>query len=178
MEQKSSIRPKQYTHINYTALLIYMMKNRVSMEQAMLDNGLNIAKSTVTRNLRKIEKDLKEGEEEFEIIQLYKNEYLANVQKVKFPERIKEKIENLPNREVIEKDELEDLYKKLSTMYCIFETCGRNMEKAVQAINTGMTPLGKMTITVPGFAKNMKRYEIVKEEIQKRKKEKGLRERE
>ena len=73
---------------------------------------------------------------------------------------------------------LEDLYKKLSTMYCIFETCGRNMEKAVQAINTGMTPLGKMTITVQGFAKNMQRYEIVKQEIQKRKREKGLGERE
>ena len=178
MEPKSSIRPKQYTHINYTALLIYMMKNRVSMEQAMIDNGLEIAKSTVTRNLKKIEKDLKEGEEGFEIIQLYKNGYLANIQKEKLPENIEDKIQNLPNKDIVEKEELEDLYKKLSTMHSILEACDGNMEKAVEAINRGTTPLGKMTISFQGFAKNMQRYEIVKQEMQKRKKEKGLEERE
>lgn len=179
MEPKQVIRPKQYTHIDYTALLIYVMKNHISMEQAMIDNGLSeIAKSTITRNLQKIEKEAIEGQEEYEIIELYKNKYLANLQKSIMPEEIAQAIEDLPNKKVVKKGELEDLYKKLFIMNQILQACDGNIEKAVQAINTGSTPLGAVTISYQGFVKNMKRYKEVKNQIEKNDNNRGLEERE
>lgn len=180
MDKKRSIRPKQYTHIDYIALLIYIMKNYVSMEQAMNENGLSsIAKSTITRNLKKIESQLEEGQEEFEIIQLYKNGYLVNMQKNILPTTVEEQIENLPDKEVVNKEKLEDLYKKLSLMHSVLESCDGNMQKAVDAINNGGTPLGSFSLSYQAFAKNMKRYEVVKVEIEKMNQEKlRLKERE
>ena len=35
MENKKTVKPKQYSHIDYEALLIYIMKNHISMEQAI-----------------------------------------------------------------------------------------------------------------------------------------------
>ena len=57
MENKKAVKPKQYSHIDYEALLIYIMKNHISMDQAIEELDLNIARATVTRNINKIKAD-------------------------------------------------------------------------------------------------------------------------
>ena len=62
--KKNEIRPKQYTHIDYEALLIYVMKNNVSLEENDISNYIkyddnyfeNISFDILIRNLKKEEK--------------------------------------------------------------------------------------------------------------------------
>ena len=53
MNEEKKVKPKQYTHIDYTAFLIYLMKTHKPFERAMEELGINIAKSTVNRNIKK-----------------------------------------------------------------------------------------------------------------------------
>ena len=43
-ESERKVKPKQYSHIDYEALLIYAMKNHISIEKAIEENGLTIAR--------------------------------------------------------------------------------------------------------------------------------------
>lgn len=160
--QVKKIKPKEYTHIDYEALLIYIMKNGVSLEQALEDNGLTIARSTFTRNINKI----LEKNEDNEVIGLYRDEYSKERQKG-LSEPLKQKIAELPDKKIVNKVLLEDLYKKLTMMKAIIESCGGSMKKAVEAINTGNTPLGQVQITRQGLKKNMEKYEEVRNEYLK-----------
>lgn len=161
MEPKS-YKPKQYSHIDYEALIIYLMKHRISVEQAIKDLDLNISRITVTRNLNKMEQN--------PIVAIYREEYIPNVQKgAKMPEEIVQEIQNLPDKEVQTGDILEETYRTLSIMKEIIEQCGGNMTQAAKVISGGATPLGNVSITHQGLSKNMKNYERVKEEYKKQK---------
>ncbi len=46
-ENEKRIKPREYSHIDYEALLIYAMKNHISVEKAIKENGLTISRITV-----------------------------------------------------------------------------------------------------------------------------------
>lgn len=180
MEKKSEnhvqrkIKPKQYTHIDYEALLIEAMKERCSIEECIARNGLDIARSTVIRNIRK----LKESKEDVSIIDLYEEQYVPNIQKKELPKKLQDKIEELPSRPVVIKPELEDLLKKLTIMNEILEQANGNYAEAARVISSGTTLLGNVTISHMGLEKNIKHYQEIKRELaeeqkQKEKEEKG-----
>ncbi len=157
--EKKIYRPKTYTHIDYEALVIYAMKYRVSIEQAMKDNNIEIARSTVIRNIKKL------ANNNNSIIALYQSGYVPNMQKKELPEYIKCKIESLDEKPIIKCNELDDIYKKLSTMEEIIKACNGNITEAARKINSGKTPLGKIkSITHQGLLKDMKYLERVKEQ--------------
>ncbi len=98
MEEKASnIKPKQYTHIDYEALLIYAMKHHISLERAIEENNLAIARSTVIRNIRKMKK---EATRDNTIIEFYQEEYVPNYQKSELSPRIIQVIDSLPLKRV------------------------------------------------------------------------------
>ncbi len=162
------IKPKQYTHIDYEAILIEAMQERCSIEECLARNGLKIARSTVLRNIRKI----KENGEDLSIIDLYEKEYVPNMQKEKLPEKLQQKIDELPSRVVVIKPELEDLLKKLNIMNEILEQTNGNYSEAARIISSGTTILGNVTISHTGLEKNIKHYQEIKRELAKEKKQK------
>ena len=166
METKKERKPKQYTHIDYEALLIYVMKNRTSIYKAIEDLELDVARSTIVRNINKI----KEKDKNNEVISLYQNGYVPNMQKDILPQNIREKISLLPNKKVITQAKLEDLYRKLHSMKEIIDSCGGNLTEATRKINSGTTSLGNVKITRQGLGKDMAYYEVVKEAYEKTKK--------
>ena len=163
MEKSKKVKPKQYTHIDYEALLIYIMKNNITVDKALEVFGLDIARSTVIRNIRK----LKEQNKGNEIISLYQKKYVPNMQSKTLPIALQEKIDLLPNKPVIIQDKLEVLYNKLYCMKQIIDSCGGNLSEATRLINSGTTILGNVKISRQGLGKNMSYYEKVKEEYEK-----------
>ena len=162
---EKEIKPKQYTHIDYEALLIYAMKNHMSIEQCISELKLNIARSTLLRNINKIKK----LDEYNEIINLYQNGYVPNMQKKELPEDIERKIEELDERPIIKKNRIEDLYGKLNVMKEILDICNENYAETARVISSGSTPLGNVKITTQGLRKNMLHYEDVKKQYEKEK---------
>ena len=155
------VKPKQYTHIDYEALLIYVMKNHTSVVQAIEDLEIDIARSTIVRNINKLKK------ENSSIVNLYQNFYICNMQKKQLPEELQYKINSLEERKIVDKNELEDLYQKLLYMKKIVEQCDGNVAMAARTISNGTTILGDIKITTQGLQKNLKRYEIVEKEYKK-----------
>ena len=84
MENKKEVKPKQYSHIDYEALLIYIMKNHISMDQAIEELDLNIARATVTRNINKIKADNNENA----VIDLYQKIYTHKNQNKVLPKSL------------------------------------------------------------------------------------------
>ncbi len=160
-ETESKIKPKQYSHIDYEALLIYTMKRHISLERAIEENGLTIARSTVIRNIRKMKK---EKGKNLDIINFYQDVYVPKYQTPELPEEILRAINELPDKNVVIKGELDDLYRKLSIMNQIVEACNGNITKATEKINSGQTPLGKnKPITIQGLAKDIKYFKKTRE---------------
>ena len=164
------VKPKQYSHIDYEAILIYMMQQKVSLQKTLDDHNLDIARSTFERNINKIDE---KSNGQNKIINLYKNGYVPNMQKQEMPEEIKRNIDLLESRDVVVKDELQELYDKLSKMKAIVEQCNGNYAEATRQINSGNTILGNVHITRQGLGKDLSRYELVKETIEKRNKQKN-----
>lgn len=171
-KKERKVKPKQYTHIDYEAILVQTMKERCSVEECLRKNGLEIARSTVVRNIKKI----RECEEGSAIIELYEKEYVPNFQKECLPEKLQQKIDDLPCKRVIIKLENEDLYKKLSIMHGIIESCNGNISEAARVISTGGTLLGKVRISAQGLAKDMKYFERIKQELKKEKEKEEIKE--
>ena len=168
MEEKK-IKPKQYTHIDYEALLVYTMKKNIPLEQAIEENGLQIARSTVIRNIKKIKQD---KEKDTAIIDYYQNVYVKNLQKSQIPDEIKLKIDSFEQKPITTKNELEDLHNKLSIMNSVLQEAGGNYAKATRMINSGTTKLGKIKpITVQAFRKDIKYFERIKEKMEEKIKE-------
>ena len=165
--KQGRIKPKQYTHIDYEALLIQAMKERCSIEECLARNELKIARSTVIRNIRKI----KESGGDLSIIDLYEKQYVPNIQKEELPEKLQQKIEDLPSRPVVTKPELEDLLRKLSIMEKIVEQANGSYAEAARIISSGTTLLGNVTISHTGVEKNMKHYQEIKRELAREKKQ-------
>ena len=164
MEEKK-IKPKQYSHIDYEALLIYVMKHGVSLEKALEEHGLDIARSTVIRNIDRIKK---EEDRDLSVIDFYQNRYVPNSQKSEMPKDILRKIQEFEEKPVVIKNELEDLYNKLSTMNEIVEDCGGNIAEATRRINSGNTPLGTVkSISVQGLRKDINYFKAIKEQLEK-----------
>lgn len=164
MNENKKVKPKQYSHIDYEAILIYSMKNRVSIDDIIKKFNLDIARSTLIRNISKLKAQNKDNE----IISFYQDVYVPNMQKKELPEYIAKEIDSIEDRPIIiKKSELEDLYKKLSDMKNIVESCGNNVSIAARVINSGNTILGNIKISTQGLRKNLKRYEIVKREYEK-----------
>ena len=174
MEEKARIiKPKEYFHIDYEALLIYAMKKHVSLERAIEENGLTIARSTVIRNIRKMKQDVTRDNS---IIEFYQEEYVPNCQKPELPARIIRGIASLPQKKVVIKNELQDLYNKLSTMNEIVQACDGNLAEATRKINSGKTILGNVKpISRQGLEKDIKYFQEIREIIEKEieKEEKG-----
>lgn len=139
-EEEKKIKPKQYSHIDYEALLIYAMKNHISLEKAMEENELAIARSTVIRNIRRMKQ---EKGRDTRIIEFYQQVYVPNYQKSELPEKIVQAIEELPEKRVVIKNELEDLYNKLYIMNEIVKASDGNMAEATRKINSGQTRIRK-----------------------------------
>lgn len=159
------IKPKEYSHIDYEALLIYAMKNHVSIEKAIEDNGLTIARSTVTRAIKRIKE---QEEKDTSIIDFYQQIYVPNFQKPELPEKIKQVIDELPSKDVVTKSELEDLYHKLYRMNEVVESCQGNIAEATRKINSGQTPLGNVApISVQGVRKDINYFKKVRELMEK-----------
>lgn len=81
----------------------------------------------------------------------------------------------MPLKRVVIKNELDDLYYKLSTMNEIVQICNGNITEATRKINSGQTILGNVKpISVQGLGKNIKYFqkikEIMEEEIEKEEK--------
>lgn len=165
MSKEKKVKPKKYTHIDYIALLTHVMKRRISVESAIDELELNISRSTIVRNIKKIKET--GNEEEKEIINLYQEQYVPNMQKDEFPESLQLKIDNLPEKGIINKNELEDLYNKLYRMKQIIESCNGNIAEAARVISSGTTILGNVSITPQGLNKVIKKFEQVKEEYYK-----------
>lgn len=85
-KSERELKPRQYSHIDYEALLIYAMKRHISVEKSIEENGLTIAKSTVVRNIRKIKQ---EKDRDLSVIEFYQNVHTPNFQKPEMPEYIK-----------------------------------------------------------------------------------------
>ena len=168
MKEKKDIKPKQYTHIDYEALLIYVMKNHTSVSKTIKELNLGISRDVVVRNIRKI----KEEDPKNEIVMLYQDEYVPNMQKAKMPESIEEKIKQLKSLKIVIKDELEDLYNRLTNINNILEACNRNWYEATRVINSGSTPLGNIKISRQGLIKVMKNYDLVKKKYEENIKDK------
>jgi hypothetical protein len=170
MEEKASnIKPKQYSHIDYEALLIYAMKHHISLERAIEENGLVIARSTVIRNIRKMKQDVSRDNS---IIEFYQEEYVPSCQRPELPARIIRGIASLPQKKVVIKNELEDLYNKLSIMNAIVQACDGNLAEATRKINSGQTILGNVKpISIQGLGKNIKYFQEIKEIMEKEMKE-------
>lgn len=176
MDNKKStdkVKPKQYSHIDYEALLIYVMKKRISVSKVIEELELDISRATIVRNINKINK---QSDGKNEVINLYQKKYVPNMQKSKMPWKIAAKINALPEKGVIVKDELEELYDKLSKMKEILDQCDGNLTEATRRINSGNTILGNVHISRQGFGKNIQRFQKVKEAIKARNKEKESRE--
>ncbi len=156
-------RPKQYTHIDYEALLIMAMKERCSIEKCLEKNNIQIARSTIIRNVRK----MKENQKDTFVINLYEKHYVPNMQKKELPEKLQQKIDKLPNKPVVTKPELDDLLRKLTIMDEIVKQANGNYAKAARIISSGTTLLGNVTISHTGLEKNIKRYKEIKKEIKK-----------
>lgn len=164
---KQEIKYREYKGIDYIALLVYIMKNNVSLEKAIQNNNLPpIARSTFTRNINKLLEDKNTNTDIIEIIKFYKNQYVPHKQCL--PKDLKQEIMKFPDKKIMVKNELDFLYEKLSTMKQIIDACGGNMTKAATLISSGDTVLGKITITHQALSKNMKRYEIIQAQIKKR----------
>lgn len=172
MEKEIKRKPKQYTHIDYEALLVYAMKRHISIEDTIKELELSISRSTVVRNISKIKKNNKNNL----IIDLYQNGYVRNYQKDPFPEELEKKIEQLPEKQVVNKPEIEDLYKKLSYMKEIIDICDGNLAEATRRINSGSTILGNVKISRQGLGKNMLHYEEIKKQYQEQIKKESERE--
>ena len=145
-----------------------MLFRSISMEQAIEELNLNIARATVTRNINKIKAENNENT----VIDLYQKIYTHKNQNKVLPKSLQHQIDELPDLEVIKKDGLEDLYKKLSYMKEIVEMCNVNLAEAARVISKGNTILGNIKITRQGLTKDLKRYEIVKEAYEQQHKEK------
>ena len=137
--ENKKVKPKQYTHIDYEALLIYAMKNHISIERAIEEHNLTIARSTVIRYIKKMKEDKNQDKT---VIDYYQNVYVKNYQKPQLPDEILQVIETFPEKKVIVKNELEDLYQKLNTMNEIVIECGGNLAEASRRINAGQTRIG------------------------------------
>ncbi len=98
--------------------------------------------------------------------------FIRLIVKKKLPDFLKNQIDELPELEVVKKEELEELYKKLSYMKEIAEMCDWNLVEATRVINEGNTIFGKVKITRQGLGKDLKWYEIVKEAYEQQHKEK------
>lgn len=158
METQKSYKPKQYSNIDYEALITYVMKKHISVTEAIIQLGLNVTRTTVERNLNNME--------DSPIIAFYRTKYIHNRQS-KMPTEIAQEIEALPDKKVQTKARLEDTYRKLSIMKEIVDQCDGNLTQAAKVISSGNTPLGNVTISRQGLTKNMKNYERVREEYKK-----------
>ena len=170
-KEKTNIKPKEYTHIDYEALLTYVMKNHISVPKAMKILDLDISRQTVVRNIKRLNSDGKNY-----IINLYQNEYSPNMQKKILPIEVQEKIDELEeNDDIVKKHKLEDLYKKLNYVKEILDTCDGNYTAAAKQISSGNTILGKVKISRQGLIKDLKYFENVKKEYEQYCKEKEKR---
>lgn len=168
---QKKIRPKQYTHIDYEALLIEAMKERCSIEECIERNGLNIARSTVSRNISK----MRNAKKNFTVIDLYEKQYVPNMQKKKLPKKMQEKIDELPSKPVVIKPELEDLLRKLNIMNAILEQANGNYAEATRIINSGTTLLGKVKISFVGLKKDIEQLHRIRKMLEEKQEEKGER---
>lgn len=166
---KKQYKPKQYSHIDYEALITYVMKNRISVTEAIKRLGLEISRITVERNLNNLE--------DSPIVILYRKKYIPKMQS-NIPKEIAQEIQDLPDKKVEIKPSLEDRYKKLLIMKEIVNQCGGNLTQAAKVISSGNTPLGNVTISRQGLTKNMNNYEKVEEEYKKQKETVNQQERE
>lgn len=160
------IKPKQYTHIDYVAILIQAMQKGCSISECITRNGLDIARSTVTRNIRKIKEDENTSKDDRYIIDLYEKEYVPNQQKKPLPIGLHQKIEDLPKRPIVTKTELEDLLKKLNIMNTILEQAKGNYAEAARIISSGTTLLGNVRISNAGLEKNIRHYKEIQKELE------------
>ena len=119
-----------------------------------------------------INRKIKEEDPKNEIVMLYQDEYVPNMQKAKMPESIEEKIKQLKSLKIVIKDELEDLYNRLTNINNILEACNRNWYEATRVINSGRTPLGNIKISRQGLIKVMKNYDLVKKKYEENIKDK------
>lgn len=164
MERPNEIRPKQYTHIDYEGLLIYAMKNRRSIEESLKELDIDIARSTVGRNLKKL-KNKSKGTNQ--VIEFYRDLYVPNMQTM--PEWLKAMIEKLPDKDVIIKDKFEDLHQILLQMKQVVDESGGNISEAARRINEGSTSLGNIkNITPQGLRKDMLRLQQIEKAIAKK----------
>ena len=136
------------------------MKNHTSVSNAIKELNLDVSRSAVVRNIRKI----KQADPKNKIVMLYQEGYVPNMQKDEIPEEIEEKVEQLKSSEIVIKDELEDLYNKLTIINNILEACNRNKNETTKVINSGKSPLGNVKISRHGLSKIMKNYELVKQQ--------------
>ena len=112
------------------------MKNHISVEKAIKENGLTISRITVQRNIKRMKE---EGNQDLSVIEFYQDVYVPNFQKPEMPEYIKHTIDSFPERQVKMKNEFEDLYHKLYLMNEMVEACGGNFAEATRKINSGQT---------------------------------------
>jgi len=99
-------RPKQLTHVDYEALLIYVMKNDKTLAQAQIE--FDVHERTLRRNI-------KSAEIAPEIIELYRVYAHSKRGPSKLPPEIEERIDDLTERDVII-DEIEGQRKRTLTM--------------------------------------------------------------
>lgn len=166
---KKQYKPKQYSHIDYEALITYVMKNHISVTEAIKRLGLEISRITVERNLNNMKNS--------PIVILYRKKYIPKMQS-NIPKEIVQEIKDLPDKKVEIKPSLEDTYRKLFIMKEIVNQCRGNLTQAAKVISSGNTPLGNVTISRQGLTKNMNNYEKVKEEYKKQKESINQQERE
>lgn len=145
-EGEKEVRLRQYSYIDYEALLIYAMKRHISVEKAIEENGLTVSRVTVTRNIKKMKQ---EKDRDLSVIEFYQNVYTPNFQKPEMPEYIKQTIESFPEKPVKMKSKFEDLYQKLWMMNEIVEACGGNYTEAARKISSGQTRIRTSKIYFP-----------------------------
>lgn len=156
-----AIRPKKYTHIDYEALLTRVMKEKISIKSVIEDEELDIARSTVDRNIRKMP--------DSRVVQIYKNFYVPNKQKKQFPEKLDIMIHELPSKSVkpiVVKEKFTDMYHKLLSLYNLYEKNNSYRETA-ERINAGITEFGNAKITEQGVRKHIRRFQEYRSEMEK-----------
>lgn len=158
MENKKGYRPRKYTHIDYEALLIYIMKHDLTGEQTSEEFGIH--RVTISKKVKELEEKAKkeENKELSKIISLYK-EYTSyhRSHKGQMNKRTQFVIRMLVEKPVFIKGKLDNTMENL-----------HQREEALKQSENNYTQAAKqLGITRQALTKTIGNKERIKKEFEK-----------
>lgn len=158
VENNKGYRPRKYTHIDYEALLIYIMKHNLTVEEAAEQFGIH--RVTISRKVKELEEVAEKQDKNnlLKIISLYK-EYTAFNQshKNQMDKKTQFVIGLLKEKPVVVKGRLETIIEQLNQRENILEQSENNYTRAAK----------RLGITRQALSKSIGNKERIKKEFEK-----------